>query len=837
MAEEVTYDREITIAKAKSHNSKNWKNTKLLWSEFVKELSTTKRTGETVEQFKDLDKTKEGKIQKAKIKDSKGGFVGGSLKSDGERNKDTIKSRSIITFDIDHCSSDIWDDIKKLNFACCLYSTHSHRADYQRYRLIIPLDRDVSIEEYEPISRMVASKVDIEVFDTTTHQPGRLMYWPSTPKDGEYIFEFQGGEFLNADEVLAEYTFGWKDISSWPISRREHEKIKSGIINQADPLEKTGDIGAFCRTYSITEAIRTFLSDVYELSTSGDRATYINGSTTGGVVIYDDKFSYSHHSTDPASNILCNAFDLVRLHKFGNLDEDVRSNTKPGKYPSHIEMVKLIRKDKNVSKTQSEEQRQEINEEFGVVVSSEDIDDTWKKKLERNENGCYLASRDNIRLIVLNDPYLKGNFYFDLFECEPKVKKPLLWSNKYEFKSDQQWSDTDDSYLKSFIAKYYGISIRDVIYNDAMNMVFNEVSVHPIKEYLKNSLWDGEMRVETLLSDYLGAEDTKYNRMIVKKMLVAAVKRVLEPGCKYEELVILVSSKQGIGKSTLVEKLGGRWYSDTFTIEDIKAGTKQTMEQTEGSWIIELPDLKGLSSKDADRIKAFQSGKSDKARKAYGRRVSKIPRQFIIIGTTNNQEFLSDRTGNRRYLPVTTDLIPPTKDVFNIDTYEINQIWAEAFNYYEEGYPIYLNKEEKELAAEQQKLYVYSSEEESDFLEYINKSVLKLKEGNKDWYSLDLNNRLNYLYQSSEFMEDEKPKERVETEERTKICITAIYDEFYSPKHQLSSIGLTNEIENNIKNLLIKSGWRKCTQNKEGKLNFGVYGKKVAYIKPSKGIP
>lgn len=174
-------DREITIAQARSCTSKSWKNRKLKWSDFVTELSKTYRTKETVEQFKNADKETKGKI-----KNCRGGFVGGALKQDGVRDKTTIKSRSLLTLDIDKCSSltNIETGIAALDVESCLYSTHSHREDYIRLRLIILLNRDVAPEEYEPLSRMVANKLNIEIFDTTTHQPERLMFSPSTPSDG-----------------------------------------------------------------------------------------------------------------------------------------------------------------------------------------------------------------------------------------------------------------------------------------------------------------------------------------------------------------------------------------------------------------------------------------------------------------------------------------------------------------------------------------------------------------------------------------------------------------------------------------------------------------------------
>ena len=829
---DITHDRRIIISKAKSHKSTTWKSESLMWSDFVKKISEPYYTNETTEEFKNMDKA-----NKDRIKNCIGGFVGGALKENGNRNNENIKSRSLITLDIDHCSLNIEDQLKGIKYSYIIYSTHSHRKDYPRYRLIIPLDKDVTPVEYEAIARMVAHEIDktMDMFDDTTYESVRLMYWPSTPKGGEYYFQYRDEEFLKADEVLAEYVFGWEDRSSWPVSSRKNQKIISAIKKQQDPLDKKGLIGSFCRTYTIQEAINEYLSDIYRLSDDGARATYINGSTSNGVVIYDDKFSYSHHSTDPTGDILVNSFDLVRILKFSHLDEGVKPNTKSENLPSFIEMKKLAASDKKVIETQKVERIEEAKSEFGEEISADEVDDSWKSKLTYTDSG-YAKTIENFRLIMENDFLLKDRYYYDEFEQSPKVIKRLPWSRKDDdFEEEREWSDTDDSGLKSYVEKYYtGIPTNK--YNDALNLAFNDNSIHPVREYIKGLIWDGEYRLETLFIDYLGAEDTKYNRMVAKKALVAAITRVFKPGTKYEEMPILVSTKQGIGKSTLVKKLGKKWFSDSLTFNDIKSDVKRAIEQTEGSWIIEMPELKGLSSKDADAIKAFMSGTEDKTRKAYARRVGKVKRQYILIGTTNNQEFLSDRTGNRRYLPVIADDIKPTKDVFSLSKDkihlddEIDQIWAEAYSYYNQGYPIYLNEEEKALALELQELCTYSSDEESDFEDYLNKPLLKINDKNKDWYSLSLEERLNFLYPMEEFLGNTERKEdkNIDTEQRTKICIVAVFDEFMSKKHPSKS--LERELETDIKNLLVKAGWKKYSKSR-GRMKFGVYGLKVAYIK------
>ena len=390
----VKHDGQLMLAIGKSKLETHWKNKSILWSELVNRLSKTLRTQETYTEYKKMSKT-----EKDRVKDV-GGFVGGSLKN-GRRKAENIANRSIITLDIDYADKAIWDDITLLNdYACLMYSTHSHTESNPRYRLLIPLARPVLPEEYQAISRMIADAIGIDMFDDTTYQPHRLMYFPSTSIDGEYIFKFQDGEFLNPYEILDLY-LDWTDVSYWPESSRERQKFNTQLKKQQDPLEKDGIIGAFCRSYSIREVIETFLNEIYIPGIDETRYTYAEGSTSGGIVIYDDKFSYSHHGTDPASGILCNAFDLVRIHKFGELDEDSKPETPVNRLPSFTRMSEFVSSDTKVRKTIGRENIDKAKDDFGDIDFE---DDEWLTRLDYDNKGSYKKTTNNILMFIENDP-------------------------------------------------------------------------------------------------------------------------------------------------------------------------------------------------------------------------------------------------------------------------------------------------------------------------------------------------------------------------------------------------------------------------------------------------
>ena len=218
-----------------------------------------------------------------------------------------------------------------------------------------------------------------------------------------------------------------------------------------------------------------------------------------------------------------------------------------------------------------------------------------------------------------------------------------------------------------------------------MALVSSERLYHPVKEYLNGLSWDGTKRLENLLVDYLGAEDTPYVRAVTRKTLVAAVARIYEPGTKFDSILVL-NGPQGIGKSTLFARLGRAWYSDSLSISDMK--DKTASEKLQGYWILELGELAGIRKMDVETVKSFITRTDDKYRKAYGVNVESHPRQCIIVGSTNSDGgFLRDVTGNRRFWPVRV-LGKGRHKPWDLDA--VDQIWAEAAEYYHQGEELFL---------------------------------------------------------------------------------------------------------------------------------------------------
>lgn len=803
----------MIISVAKSRKSKIWSKKELTWSEFVESLKKPIVTDETQEEYFNMPKA-----QQDEIKDV-GGFVGGELK-EGRRKSDHVINRCILTLDADYANIDFINYVEMFfDSSYCIYSTHKHTKENPRYRLIIPLSRTCDAEEYEAVARMVASQLDVNIFDDTTYQPHRLMYYPSVSKDGEYIFYTNDTKPLDVDKILSLYT-DWKDRSQWPVSDRESTKIRVYKNRQQDPREKQGLIGAFCRAYDVHEVIQEHLSDVYE-PCGDNRYTYINGSTHGGVLVYDDGlFTYSNHATDPTCSKLCNAFDLVRIHKFSHLDEGYDIKSRMDYLPSFRVMLRFVSRDKKIGLESEEFMKKpsvrikKIDSTCNVTCNMKECgferirkfvtcaiekrkvsreieeEEEWKNELIYNKKGIIIQSIYNVELVLKNDRNLKNKVALDTFNDKICVLGSLPWNSSNE---KRQWRDVDDAGLRAYLEKIYGLNHRNNIY-DAWELIVYDNSFNSVSNYLKSLKHDGIKRLDTLFIDYLGVEDNLYSREVTRKSLVGAVARVFEPGVKLDTSIVLVGS-QGVGKSQIINRLGKEWYSDNITT--VKG--KEACEQIQGFWIIEIAELAAMKRVEIEAIKQFMSKQEDTYRGAYARNVKSHKRQCIFICTTNTHDCLKDYTGNRRFLPLDVDGDKATKDIWkDLNNYEVDQIWAEAVKFYKAGEKLILSSKANELAKQEQESHTKHNPLEGIINEYLDMPVPD------DWYDKDLYDRINYIR-----------NEKKTGKPRDKISAIEVWCELLEGDKK----DLTIQKSREITNLILKNGeWIRTTTIRTGYL-------------------
>ena len=777
----------MKIAVGNSRMDKKWKNRDISWEDLCQRVSSTIRTTETVEEYRKLKKGAQDNIKDV------GGFVGGQLR-EGRRKNGMVLCRSMLTLDMDYGEPGIWDEIDLLHdFRCCVYSTHKHTPDHPRLRMIIPLARDITEEEYPAVARMVAKEIGIDLFDDTTYEACRLMYWPSTSANGEFFYQTKEGSLLDPDAYLAKYV-DWRDASTWPVSSRQSEAVRRSITQQADPLEKPGIVGAFCRAYTIEEAIETFLSDVYEPSSMNGRYDYIPADSAAGVVVYDGKFAYSHHATDPVCGKLLNAFDLVRLHKFRELDENAGLDTPPGKLPSFKAMSDLALGDDKVKAVFAGERIAQASAEFS--------DEDWQNGLELDKSGRVKNTLHNLTIILENDPNLKGVVFNQLLDGM-EIKGEVPWKHPSKF-----WRDADDAQLISYVDAHYGtFSARN--YDIAVTKVADDRAYHPIREFIESlPEWDKVPRVDTLLVDYLGAGDTAYVRAVTRKTLCAAISRVLRPGCKFDSMLVL-NGPQGVGKSTLIAKLAGEWFSDSLNLGDTK--DKTAAEKLQGYWILEIGELAGLKKAEVETLRSFLSRQNDIYRAAFGKRATPHLRQCVFFGTTNAESgYLRDTTGNRRFWPVKT---PGSgkKQSWNLTHEEILQIWAEALVYVRQGEKLYLSPEMDALAKDEQREAMESDEREGLVREYLD-TLLPER-----WAEMDLFERRNFLSGSDFGGLQEKGTVR-----RASVSNMEIWCECFGKERA----NLRRTDSNELTGILARLGWKRA----ESKVRVPLYGPQYIFV-------
>ena len=801
----VENDGKLIISLGKSRFETSWKNQQMLWSVLLARLRKSIETHETHAEYMKMTKDKQDAIKDI------GGFVGGHLK-EGHRRNGSVEARQIVTLDADFLEKDqslvdLVLEAEGLNVAFAVYSTHKNSPEKPRQRLIIPMSRMVSADEYEAIARKVADKVGIEIFDDTTFQPTRLMYWPSHSIDSEPYFYSYDAEFLDPDEVLSEYP-DWSDTSYWPMSSRVDEIRKREVDKAGDPLEKPGVIGAFNKCYGIAEAIETFLPDIYTPTAKEDRYTYAAGSTAAGLVVYEGGlFAYSNHSTDPAGGKLSNAFDLVRIHKFGHLDEDADPAKGITKMPSYKAMMDFAAGDENVKIALAEARASDAVSDFAAELEETEKDDKdWRTKLEIKKDGSIVPNARNALIILMYDSHLQSirlNTMTGMLEAETDS---LPWKRDFIF-----WQNTDSDQLYMWIANNHGVQFPKEIFQMALTTVANKRRFHPIEDYLQElPEWDGQERVERLLVDYLGADDTVFNREAIRKVLLAAIARIYHPGIKFDYMLVL-NGPQGIGKSTFFGRLFKGFLSDSLTMLDMR--DKTGSEKLQGYWALEVAEMAGMRKADIECVKSFISRQEDIYRPAYGRVVEKHPRRCVIVGSTNSSTgFLRDISGNRRFWPVKCKggKLKP----WNITDEELDQIWAEAMAAYNNGESLLLSKEAEELAAKEQREAIEEDPRMAQVVEYLEKPLPA------NWDKLDLDTRRMFLEGDTDY----DPESLVD---RETVSNMEIWVECFGKK----AADMERKDSDALTALMMKvDGWERSGKKKR----LPIYGLQRTYVKQVK---
>jgi putative DNA primase/helicase len=528
--------------------------------------------------------------------------------------------------------------------------------------------------------------------------------------------------------VLESFRLDWRDYTNLPFS--ESRGQRRNVADKAEnPLSKRGLVGAFCRAYDVEEAMAEFIPDIYipgDDAGAKPRYSYADGTTSNGVVVEDDGlFIYSHHGSDPCGETLCNAFDMVRIHLFENLDEKKTENSSPKDWPSFKAMGERFADDEKV-KGELLADRVDLDAMFDDISDPEDAEearsehsdvddeiadllapsrgaglpdlsrykrakkpkDNWHlKDLALDQHGIIKSSVPNIATIIQNDPRMHGSIARNELTGKVAVRKTI--SSKLDIvppiivedrTNGEDWTDLHDHSIRAMMEAEsgqnkpgWGIRVTDRDLNAAVMLVAQRNRFHPAVEYFESLSWDGVPRIDNLWIDYMGTPNTPYYRETSRLFMLAVVCRVYNPGHKWDHAPILKGG-QGIRKSTFIKSLFGFNWSGELTA-NMTSG-KDAVEQMLGKLALELPELATMRRGEVNDVKEFMTLVEDRVRLSYDKRMSTFKRQCVFMGTTNADEYLKDDTGNRRFWPI--DVLATTIKTEQVEA-DRDQLWAEAY--------------------------------------------------------------------------------------------------------------------------------------------------------------
>ncbi len=636
------------------------------------------------------------------------------------RKVDQVVGKSCVVLDLDYVTQEqldfIQDGIAEVNqFAWFMHTSRSHIPEAPRWRMVVPTSRLMSPEEAHAITRLLALYLApepdeaIEIPDLVSFRTNQTMFWPSISDGQEFKTDENVTSILDVDEFLEKHD-GWDDFENLPYQIVEQNRGKIDPNKRMeDPREKQEPIGSWCRVYTIEDAIETFLDDIYLPGDSDTetRYSYAHGTGSNGAVVYNDGlFLHSNHGTDPIEGS-ANAWDLVRIHKFGHLDKDAHSNTSPGNMPSYKAMVLLAQKDPKVAaeeyahlddqlddlpdddedddrreKAPTKKADPEVADLLGDTLDDLPDDDeedaprkpkkkkadfTWTTEFRKKANGDLEPVLHNITKICENDTRIAPCLGYNEFTLNPVALKPLR-SNAMNLPSDEiegkdkergfrRWNDADDISVKRLCSappesKGWGTEFPSEKIMEAVLIACKQNSFHPIRDRMEaahlkyvESGRKTKGAIEQIPQKYLGCANDAFHRESSKMMMLAIVARTFKPGSKFD-CVPIFKGGQGGGKGRFFRVLSFDYFSN---VPNDFRNTAAMVEAMQGALIAEMGEMSGLKRETMEEAKEFITRHEDQIRLAYGRRPNTYPRRGILVGSTNRDDVLHDPTGNRRF--------------------------------------------------------------------------------------------------------------------------------------------------------------------------------------------
>lgn len=776
----VTDDTVFDIATAPKRNSKIWERGTVTWGGI-----------------------KEWMLHPGDTKEA-GNYVLGVL-AGNRRLKSTIRTRCAVTLDADSPSDGFEQTLRDLlDCSYIVHTTFSSTPSKPRFRVIIPLSRTVIPQEYSLIVDHLVKLIGESSFDPGSSQAERYMFKPAAPDPDYFWYEVHEGAALDADEVLDNWEGDLDDIPTPSVSHRKR-----------DPLSLKGTTGYFNNAYTDLDELVEKFELPYELVAPG-RYRFVGASGAPGMGEIDGSpnLYFSHHSHDPVYGQAVSAFDLVRIHRFGDLDEGAPDNTPINRLPSTEAMSAFAAADPRVTRLADKAREKSTHEDFYSVVGDEmaeemsdianTIDpDAWKDKLEREKKSAQpLDTITNMYLIADNDPMFKGYYKNDM-----SMSMEAEWLPWRSMGKDNQLYDADRDVGRAELERKYGLRYAENRWDQMMSYIGMKRSWNPVREYLEGLRWDNVSRIETCLP---GVRSTAYTRMVARKSLVAAVARILDPGVKWDHM-LMIYGKQGLGKSHWMERMGKGWQENLEKID-----SNDTLMTMAKSWIMIADEGHAVRKAEFDQLKEFITKRKDTYREPYARSMVTVPRHNVFWGSTNDRRFLRREEGNRRFLVV------EAQDRWDFDSmtdYYVDQVWAEAVHLYNEGESLLLTEVEMLTAEEMREEFTQEDPYFGVIQGYLDSPVPS------DWDKQSAVQHISYL-------DDLRSGVSFDTGEETKmtrVCALQVWVEALGNR-----IGDQNpwEIAKIAKTLREMDGWVQLP----GRHTISDYGQQVVFERIAEGV-
>lgn len=674
----------LAVATAPRRNSLHWRQASTTWGDIVGWMDTPGTTKEAGNYFL-------GTLRETTVVHKKGAEPCTGL----HRTNPAVVTRSALTLDADTPRADLPDVVELLlGSAAIVHTTFSSSPDDPRFRIIVPVDRELLPDEYHTAVSALMDKLGADQFDKGSVEPARYMFKPAAQEPGWFQHWVFDGPALEVDPLLAGFN---PDLSTLPAP-------KAGR-NKRDPFELEGVVGAFNRVYEDWQLLISSYELPYDAAEDG-RWSLHGTASVAGMGEMGPGLVFSHHITDPAYGQACSAFDLVRLHLYGHLDTGDALDKPVNRRPSHAAMLDTAAADKRV---QAERVGVDFADDLDELTGTFDDAAVWKLELKfENKTDTLLDTIRNWDIVCANDPAF-SHLHFNEFTLAVETSADLPWRT---LDSSGPLFDTADSHdLALYLERTYGVQLSERRINQLLITTAAKVRVNPVRDYLDSLTWDGVPRVEVCLP---GVRPTAYTKMVARKCLTAAVARIYEPGVKWDHTLILYGH-EGIGKTYWAETLA-RGYCTTLG----RITEKDTLLTMQRNWIMLADEGYSLRKADSDAMKEFLTRRVDVFRAPYDARPTAYPRHGVIWGSTNDEVFLRRQEGNRRFLIVRCE---DKVDFDRLTPEYVDQLWAEAVHLYREGELLYLDDEQASAAAAEREGFIEEDALEGVIQEFLDTPV------------------------------------------------------------------------------------------------------------------